>query len=226
MKLLLVEDERRLSGVLAKGLKKLCYAVDTAYDGEEALALWEVNCYDLIILDLNLPRLDGLGVLRSLRARDQKTKILILSAKNTVEDKIAGLDDGANDYLEKPFDFLELTARIRNLLRWSFVSQGSRLQFGDLVVDSKLRCATVSGQVLALTPKEYAILEYLALRADCIITAEELIEHVWDSEADLFSNALKYHIHTLKKKLALPGLITNARGKGYCLHAAEHESNA
>lgn len=225
MKLLLVEDEKRLSAVLEKGLKKLCYAVDTAYDGEEALALWEINCYDLIILDLNLPRLDGLGVLRRLRESDRETKVLILSAKNAVEDKIEGLDGGANDFLEKPFDFMELAARIRNLLRWSFVSRDSQLQFGALMVDSRARRATLAGQALELTPKEYAILEYLALRSGCYIAAEELIEHVWDSEADLFSNSLKFHIHSLKKKLGLPGLITNARGKGYCLHVEEHESS-
>lgn len=218
MRLLLVEDERKLSQVLAKGLKKLSYAVDQAFDGEEALELFSVYGYDLVVLDLNLPKIDGWEVLRQIRQQDRQVKVLILSAKNQVEDKIAGLDLGANDYLEKPFDFLELAARIRNLLRWEFVQRESQWEDGRLKIDFKT--VLVDGEEIALTHKEYGILEYLVQNRTRFVSAEELLEHVWDREADLFSNTLKYHIHSLKKKLGLPEVIQNERGKGYCY--AEH----
>lgn len=218
MRLLLVEDERKLSQVLAKGLKKLSYAVDQAFDGEEALELFSVYGYDLVVLDLNLPKIDGWEVLRQIRQQDRQVKVLILSAKNQVEDKIAGLDLGANDYLEKPFDFLELAARIRNLLRWEFVQRESQWEDGRLKIDFKT--VLVDGEEIALTHKEYGILEYLVQNRTRFVSAEELLEHVWDREADLFSNTLKYHIHSLKKKLGLPEVIQNERGKGY--RYAEH----
>lgn len=218
MRLLLVEDERKLSQVLAKGLKKLSYAVDQAFDGEEALELFSVYGYDLVVLDLNLPKIDGWEVLRQIRQQDRQVKVLILSAKNQVEDKIAGLDLGTNDYLEKPFDFLELAARIRNLLRWEFVQRESQWEDGRLKIDFKT--VLVDGEEIALTHKEYGILEYLVQNRTRFVSAEELLEHVWDREADLFSNTLKYHIHSLKKKLGLPEVIQNERGKGY--RYAEH----
>lgn len=218
MRLLLVEDERKLSQVLAKGLKKLSYAVDQAFDGEEALELFSVYGYDLVVLDLNLPKIDGWEVLRQIRQQDRQVKVLILSAKNQVEDKIAGLDLGANDYLENPFDFLELAARIRNLLRWEFVQRESQWEDGRLKIDFKT--VLVDGEEIALTHKEYGILEYLVQNRTRFVSAEELLEHVWDREADLFSNTLKYHIHSLKKKLGLPEVIQNERGKGY--RYAEH----
>ena len=154
MRLLLVEDERKLSQVLAKGLKKLSYAVDQAFDGEEALELFSVYGYDLVVLDLNLPKIDGWEVLRQIRQQDRQVKVLILSAKNQVEDKIAGLDLGANDYLEKPFDFLELAARIRNLLRWEFVQRESQWEDGRLKMDFSAQTVVVDGKEIALTHKE------------------------------------------------------------------------
>lgn len=221
MKILLVEDEKNLSAVLIKGLKKLSYAVDAAYDGEEALELIEINSYDLVILDLNLPVLDGLEVLRQVRKIQKEIKILILSARNLVEDKIQGLDLGANDYLEKPFDFQELAARIRNLLRWNFVKKDTFSTFRELTVDIASQNVFVRENQINLTNKEYAILEYLIQYPDRYISAEELIEHVWDSDADLFSNTFKFHIHSLKKKLGLQDLIINVRGKGYKLNVKE-----
>lgn len=226
MKLLLVEDEQKLSSILAKGLKKLAYAVDVAFDGEEALLALEQNRYDLVVLDLNLPRVDGLSVLQMLRQTDRETKVLILSAQNRVEDKIRGLDLGANDFLEKPFDFGELAARIRNLLRWSFVRQDACIHVGELCIDTVKQSVRMGDQMLELRPKEYAILDYLARQGGRYVSAEELIEHVWDSEVDLFSNALKFHIYALKKKLAQPELIGNLRGKGYCLHVDKENSEA
>lgn len=215
MRVLLVEDEKTLSNVLTKGLKKLSYAVDQAFEGEEALELFDIYQYDLVILDLNLPKIDGWQVLKQIRKNNNQVKILILSAKNQVDDKIKGLDLGANDYLEKPFDFMELAARIRNLLRWDFVSRKTTWEEGRLRLDFTAKKVFVDGKEISLTNKEYGILEYLIQKRECFVTAEELLEHVWDREADLFSNTLKYHIHSLKKKLGLSEVIQNERGKGY-----------
>jgi len=206
-----------------KGLKKLSYAVDPAYDGQEALMMLEVNTYDLVILDLNLPLVDGLEVLRQFRVKDTKTKVLILSAKNTVEDKISGLDLGANDYLEKPFDFLELAARTRNLLRWSFTQSDPTIRAGRLTVDTSVHSVLVDQHPIGLTNKEYAILEYLLLHRSRFVPTEEIIEHVWDYETDPFSNTFKYHMHSLKKKLGVDGIIVNTRGKGYKLCEVKNE---
>lgn len=221
MRLLLVEDEEDLAALVARGLRREGYAVDVAEDGEEALECYEVNCYDLILLDLNLPRLDGLEVLKKIRSRDAAAKVLILSARSKVEERVLGLDMGANDYLAKPFDFMELAARVRALLRLDFEQKDAVLRCGSLAVDTCARAAFLEENQIALTKKEYGILEYLAYHQGRVISAEELIEHVWDSEADPFSNSLKYHIHCLKKKLeaagAQEGQISNLRGQGYVL---------
>lgn len=215
MKILIVEDEVRLSGVLQKGLKKLGFAVDAAYDGEEALYSVQINSYDLIILDLNLPKIGGFDVLKKIRTNNDTTKILILSAKNQVEDKVRGLDLGANDYLEKPFDFLELSARIRNLLRWDFILQEDTITYKDVSINRITKMVLKNNEEIHLTNKEYGILEYLSKNNERYIGAEEIIEHVWDSEADLFSNSFKFHISSLKKKLSTEGIVINIRGKGY-----------
>lgn len=215
MKILVVEDERSLAGILQKGLKKLGFAVDAAFDGEEALYLIDLNPYDLIVLDLNLPKVSGFDVLKQIREGSNLTKVLILSAKNQVEDKVQGLDLGANDYLEKPFDFLELAARIRNLLRWEFKMRNDVAVFQDIVVDLPKKVVMKKDTEISLTNKEFGILEYLAKNADRYIAAEEIIEHVWDSEADLFSNSFKFHMSSLRKKLETEGAIVNVRGKGY-----------
>lgn len=225
MKLLLVEDEEDLNALLAKGLRKNGYAVDSAFDGEEALYCYDINEYDLIILDLNLPKIDGLQVLKRIRESDLTVKILILSARSKIEERVLGLDLGANDYLVKPFDFLELSARVRSLLRISYTQQNRTLSCGKLYMDTAARTVSASdlpdATVINLTRKEYAILEYLFLHQNQVVSAEQLIEHVWDSETDLFSNSLKYHIHSIKKKLKASGLsgdcIRNLRGQGYIL---------
>lgn len=220
MKLLLVEDEEMLSTIIAKGLRKLGYAVDTVYDGEEALEYYELNGYDIIILDLNIPKIDGLDVLRSVRKKDIDTKILILSARANVDDKILGLDEGANDYLTKPFDFGELEARIRNLLRRNFSGEPATIQFGNFIIDSSAKKVLCGGEVLNLTRKEYSILEYLILHKNKVISAEEFVEHIWDSEFDPFSNTIRYHIHSLKKKLSdycNEEIIKTVRGQGYII---------
>ena len=217
MKILLVEDEKTLSNIICKGLKKLNYVVDNAFDGEEALDLFYINTYDLIILDINLPKLDGFEVLKKIRKINNEIKIIILSAKNMVQDKILGLDLGANDYLEKPFDFLELEARIRNLLRWKFVKNDNILNIGCLKIDTIKKQVFVENNEVVLTNKEYGILEYLCLNRDRFVLAEEIIEHVWESDFNFFSNTFKFHIHSLKKKLNKDGIIKNTRGKGYII---------
>ena len=226
MKLLLVEDERLLSEPLARGLRKRGYAVDCAYDGEAALEAWEVNEYDLMILDLNLPKLDGLEVLRRIRETDAAFRILILSARDTVEDKISGLDGGVNDYLTKPFDFGELEARIRNLLRQKVIVQNTALSCGSLQLNTSTAEVLFQGRQLELTKKEYSIHAYLMDHQDRLVTPTELIEHVWDSETDLFSNSFRFHIHSLRKKLAAAGAeeyIATLRGHGYRMAVPEEE---
>lgn len=225
MKLLLVEDEALLSTAVAKGLRKRGYAVDCAFDGEEALALYSVNEYDLMILDLNLPKLDGLEMLRRIREKDAAMRVLILSARSTVPDKIAGLDGGSNDYLTKPFDFSELEARIRALLRQEVRMKGVERFHGGLRMDTAARQAYWRDTPVELTKKEYAILEYLMAHPGRVVSAEELIEHVWDNETALFSNSFRFHISSLRKKLAAAcknnGLIVTLRGQGYRLAGEE-----
>lgn len=220
MRLLLVEDEEALSSVISKGLKKQGYAVDAAYDGEEALILYDVNEYDLIVLDLNIPKIDGIDVLKKIRENDQLTKVLVLSARTKIEDRVIGLDNGANDYLIKPFDFSELEARIRNLLRRAFDQTPVVYRFNNLALDTANKKVLVNENHVFLARKEYAILEYLLLNKNRMVSAEKLIEHVWNNEADPFSNALKYHIYMLKKKLGeagCPEIIKNVRGQGYII---------
>ncbi|MDC7286828.1 response regulator transcription factor [Blautia schinkii] len=219
MKLLLTEDEVLLSAAIAKGLRKRGYAVDCAYDGEEALELYSINEYDLMILDLNLPKIDGLEVLRRIREQDSVLRILILSARSSVPDKIAGLDGGSNDYLTKPFDFAELEARIRALLRQEFYMKDVNLYCGSLRIDTAARRVYWKDTPVELANKEYSILEYLMSNQGKVISPEELIEHVWDSERDPFSNSFRFHISSLRKKLsAVSGtdsLILTLRGQGY-----------
>ncbi len=226
MKLLLVEDEVLLSKNVSKGLRLLGYAVDCAYDGEEALELYDLNDYDLMILDLNLPKLDGMEVLRRIREQNGDFRILILSARNTLEDKISGLDEGSNDYLTKPFEFRELEARIRGLLRRNFTTAPSQLLCGRLRVDTAVRQAWCGPSAVELTPKEYAILEYLLINTGRVISAEELIEHAWDSAADPFSNSFRFHIHSLRKKLDEAGArdyIITQRSHGYRIQDPEEK---
>ena len=224
MRLLVIEDERDLCEDIAKKLRLSGYEADTCGDGEAALELLAVERYDLVLLDLNLPKVDGMTVLRTLREHDQETGVLILSARSEISDKVDGLDAGANDYLSKPFHLEELEARVRSLTRRRFVQQDVCLRCGGLMFDTRSRMATADGQTLSLTRKESGILEYLLLNRGRPVSQEELIEHVWDSSVDSFSNSIRVHISTLRKKLrAALGYdpIRNKIGQGYEIGADE-----
>ena len=222
MRILVVEDELDLQEAIADGLKMDGYAVDTCSDGNDAYERLYVENYDLVVLDLNLPGMDGIDVLKKIRNEKPELKVLILSARNSVDDKVTGLDYGANDYLAKPFDFAELEARIRNLLRQKFSQVNSSLEFGNLYVDLSKRIAYCNDEALRLTKKEFSILEYFALNPHKVISQEELIDHVWDANADSFSGAIRVHISSLRKKLksALTfDLIETKIGEGYIFNA-------
>lgn len=218
MRLLVVEDEKKLCDIVAKSLHMAGYEVDTCYDGAQALEMIAAETYDLIVLDLNLPGEDGMEVLRALRRENEETKVLILSARSQIADKVEGLDAGANDYMEKPFHLQELEARARSLTRRRFVQQDVCLECGGIRFDTRERMAYVNGNKVALTRKENGILEYLMLNQGRPISQEELIEHVWDANADSFSNSIRVHISSLRKKLKAElghDPIVNKIGEGY-----------
>ena len=202
MRLLVVEDEHSLREDIARKLRLSGYEVDACADGEAALEALAAERYDLVLLDLNLPKVDGMQVLRSLRQHDLETCVLILSARSEISDKVEGLDAGANDYLSKPFHLAELEARVRSLTRRKFIQQDVCLCCGQLSFNTRSRIATVDGQPLALTRKESGVLEYLLLHQGRPVSQEELIEHVWDGSVDSFSNSIRVHISALRKKAA------------------------
>lgn len=216
MKILLIEDELDLQNAIRRGLEKKGYAVDSAANGEDGLEQAFINDYDLLILDLNLPGTDGIEILKEIRRENKQLRILILSARSEIEDRILGLDMGANDYLVKPFHFDELEARIRNLLRREFIQKDVKLICGRIEVDTARRCAYEDHIPLDLTRIEFSVLEYLMHHQGEPVSTEKLMEHVYDSDADLFSNAMKVHIHGLRKKLK-SDCIYNIRGAGYLI---------
>ena len=220
MHLLVIEDERALCETIVRSLRRLAYSVDYCFDGEKALELLGTERYDLVLLDLNLPGKDGMTVLRTLRQADRETKVLILSARGEVEDKVEGLDAGANDYLAKPFHLEELEARIRSLTLRQFTQNDVVLHCGPLSFDARSRTATAAGQPLALTRKETGILEYLLLHQGRPVSQEELLEHVWDNSVDNFSNSIRVHISALRKKLRTAlgyDPVRNRIGEGYLI---------
>ena len=224
MHLLVIEDERALCETIVRSLRRQAYSVDCCYDGEKALELLGVERYDLVLLDLNLPKKDGMTVLRTLRQTDRETKVLILSARGEVEDKVEGLDAGANDYLAKPFHLAELEARIRSLTLRQFTQQDVLLTCGDLTFDTRSRTTTANGQTLTLTRKETGILEYLMVHQGRPVSQEELMDHIGDNSVDSFSKSIRVHISTLRKKLrAALGYdpIRNRIGEGYLMGGEE-----
>lgn len=220
MHILVIEDERSLCETIVRSLRRLAYSVDFCYDGNKAIELLFAERYDLVLLDLNLPGADGMTVLRTLRQTDRDTKVLILSARSEVADKVEGLDAGANDYLSKPFHLDELEARIRSLTRRQFTQNDVILTCGRVAFDTKSRTATTDGQALTLTRKEIGILEYLLLNQGRPVSQEELIDHVWDNSVDNFSNSIRVHISALRKKLRTAlgyDPIRNRIGEGYVM---------
>jgi DNA-binding response OmpR family regulator len=218
MRVLIVEDSKRIQTYVAKGLRQRGYAVDVASDGEEGLFLAESGEFDVIVLDLMLPKLDGLSLLRQLRERQCKTHVLILSARDTVEDRVKGLGDGADDYLVKPFAFDELLARIQALIRRSHGIKMSRLVFGDLEIDMAARVAVRAGAPLSLRPREYALLEYLALRKGELVPRAEIERHIYDERVGPLSNVVDSAVCSLRKIIDednRPSLIQTRRGMGY-----------
>ncbi len=220
MRVMIVEDEKEICDTVAKRLYDMGYEVDTCYDGNAALEYVLVENYDLIVLDLNLPGRDGMDILRELRRKDEETKVLILSARSQIADKVEGLDAGANDYMEKPFHLQELEARIRSLTRRKFVQKDICLKCGDISFDTMKREAAAKGKPVLLTRKENGILEYLLLNQGRPVSQEELIEHVWDASADSFSGAVRVHMSSLRKKLKAElgyDPIQNKVGEGYTI---------
>ena len=220
MRILVVEDERALCETIVRILRRLAYSVDPCYDGDTAIDLLGSERYDLVLLDLNLPGADGMTVLRTLRQTDRETRVLILSARSEVADKVEGLDAGANDYLAKPFHLEELEARIRSLTLRQFTQNDVVLHCGPLSFDTRSRTATAAGQPLVLTRKETGILEYLLLHQGRPVSQEELLEHVWDNSVDNFSNSIRVHISALRKKLRTAlgyDPVRNRIGEGYLI---------
>lgn len=215
MRLLVVEDEPDLLNGLVRALRRAGYAVDTAEDGEDGLYKAQSVAYDAIVLDVMLPRLDGWELLARLR-RTHKTPVLMLTARDSTQDRVRGLDTGADDYLSKPFDVAELLARLRALIRRASGQAQARLALGEVELDTRARTVTRAGQPVALTAREYAILEYLAMHQGELVTRTALYEHLFDETDDTLSNLIEVHVFNLRRKLG-HDLIATRRGQGYCI---------
>jgi len=220
MRLLVIEDYRPLQQSLTKGLREAGFAVDTTGEGEEGLWYAMGNEYDVIILDLMLPGMDGLKILKKLRAKGRQSHVLILTAKDTLEDRVTGLDHGADDYLVKPFEFRELLARVRALVRRSYRKKNPQIKIKDLRIDLTTQRVWRGRKGLDLTPREYALLEYLAMRADQTVSRTDIWEHVYEFKSAASSNVVDVYIGYLRKKIERPSkppLIHTIRGRGYLL---------
>jgi two-component system, OmpR family, copper resistance phosphate regulon response regulator CusR len=229
MRILVVEDEPVAATVLAKGLREHAYAVDIAVDGSAALEQIGITDYDLVILDVLLPRINGLELCRRLRTDASAVPILMLTARGGVDERVEGLDAGADDYLSKPYHFPELLARVRALLRRGPAFESSALTLDDLVVDTRARRVTRGGKVIQLTAKEYALLEYLMRRQTQVVSRGDIAEHVWDDNFDPVSNLIEVYIQRLRRKIddGYPvKLIQTRRGAGYTLSADPDDRDA
>ena len=230
MRILLVEDEPHAAHVLAKGLREQSYAVDVAGDGEAAIFQVATNDYDGVILDVMLPAVDGLAVCRTIRDAGSKVPILMLTARDAVESRVDGLDAGADDYLVKPYDIRELTARLRALIRRGHQPvTPERLVVGGLTIDTRRRRVIVDGREILLRAKEYALLEFLARHAGDVVTRSEIAEHVWDEHYDPLSNVVDVYVQRLRRRFDRPGvesIIRTRRGEGYQLVVAADDGDA
>jgi len=216
MKILVVEDEPDLLRVLSQALRESGYAVDEAADGEEGLFKAKAWEYDAVILDLLLPKLNGWDVLQQLR-KERKTPVLILTARDSVQDRVRGLDAGADDYLAKPFHLTELLARVRALIRRAAGVAVSEMQIGQLLINTRSRTVSREGTEISLTPREYALLELLALNRGSVVTRTQIYEHLFEEQEESFSNLVDVHVSNLRRKLG-GDFITTRRGQGYLLH--------
>ena len=222
MRILVIEDEKKVARFIERGLKEEGFAVDIAQDGEEGLFLAQSNPYDLIVLDVLMPKKDGFQVLRELRAAKCRARVLMLTARDSVQDRVQGLDSGADDYLVKPFAFAEFLARVRSLLRRGTEDDPVELRALDLTLDLKTRKVTRAGKPAALSAKEFAVLEYLLRHPNEVVTRTRLAEHVWDENFDSFSNVIDVTVYHLREKVDRgfqPALIHTVRGVGYILKA-------
>jgi len=222
MRILVIEDEKKIQEFIKRGLKEEGYAIDAASDGESGYFLAKTNDYDLILLDLMLPKMDGITVCKKLKEEGVAAAVIMLTAKDTVKDKVIGLDSGADDYLTKPFAFEELLARIRAVLRKKEAKTVTRLEADDLVLDLISHKVTRDGEEIVLTAKEYALLEYLMRNAGTIVTRTMISEHVWDIDFDTFTNVIDVYINYLRNKIDAgrkKKLIQTIRGRGYLLKA-------
>lgn len=218
MRVLIVEDERRLSNIIKKGFMEDGFAVDQAFDGEEGQYLAENEQYDLIVLDIMLPKLDGLQVCKELRKKNIKTPVLMLTAKSATEDKVAGLDSGADDYITKPFSFVEFRSRVHALIRRSHQETSPVLSVDDLIVDPLKHVVSRGGKIITLTPKEFAVIELMLRHKGEVVSRTMIIEHVWDYNFDGMSNVVDVFVGTLRKKIdtgAKVKLIQTVHGVGY-----------
>ena len=226
MRVLFVEDSKHLRNYVAKALRRAGYATDTAADGEDGLEQALSVDYDVIVLDLMLPKLDGLSVLRELRADGSTTHVLILTARTQIADRVAGLELGADDYLVKPFAIEELVARVNVLVRRQYGRKTNEIQIGELRLDTRAKMVTLSGQEVALRPREYALLEYLATRRGQVVKPEEIEDHVYDHAKELKSNAVRSAICVSRKHLHVEGgpeYLRTVHGRGYQLSDGKNE---
>jgi DNA-binding response OmpR family regulator len=220
MRILVIEDNHRLNSSLASSLTHEGYSVDSAYDGQEGQDLAEMTAYDLIILDILMPKKDGLEVCRDLRRRRVHTPILLLTARDGVDDRVKGLDCGADDYLVKPFAMRELLARLRALLRRQQPSKQGRLEMGDLVIDPTIHSVERAGRSIDLTPKEFALLEYFMYHPNQVVTRGMIEQHIWNYDFECESNVIDVYVRRLRRKIDDPfatKLLTTVRGIGYRL---------
>ncbi len=224
MRVLLVEDSEQLQRSLSAGLRNSGYAVDSATNGNEALWLADSNVYDVIILDLMLPGKDGLSVLRNLRESGKNTHVLILTARDTVADRVIGLRAGADDYLAKPFAFDELVARVEALMRRSHFAKNPKLKIGPIEMDTVARRVSRGAESIDLSPREFSLLHYLAVRQGQVVSRNEIESHIYDDRAELMSNVVDAAVYALRRKIDKPGetsLIQTRRGMGYVLGGDE-----
>lgn len=222
MRVLLVEDEHRLASIVKRGLEEEGYAVDLAYDGKEGFSMAQVGDYDLVVLDLMLPALDGLSIVRGLRQKRNNVPVLILTARDSVDDLVAGLDSGADDYITKPFAFRELLARSRALIRRDSMVRDPVIRIGDLEVDTVSHRVRRAGRPIELTSREYGVLEFLVRNPNHVLSRTQIAEHVWDYDFTAISNVVDVYIRHLRRKIDEefePKLIQTVRGSGYQLRS-------